>query len=170
MQSLPHVMKKVLIGLSGGIDSAVAAKLLLNDGYDLVSCTLLLLDSNHCDTQAEYEALTRAKEVASHLKIKHLVYDCRKVFKKEVIDYFVHSYRIGQTPNPCYRCNQKIKFGLMLDIAKREGFDFLATGHYAIIEREVNQKLHLLKAKDRLKDQSYLGLCFFHLELIPKCK
>ena len=148
-------MNKVLIGLSGGLDSAVAAKLLLDKGFNLTSCTLLLLDPSHCNIQAENEALERAKGIALKLGIEHLVYDCRKAFKKKVIDYFVYSYKIGQTPNPCYLCNKEIKFGLMLDIAKKEGFDFLATGHYAIIEKSENQKVHLLKAKDIMKDQSY---------------
>jgi len=149
------MMKKVLIGLSGGLDSAVAAKLLQNDGFLISSCTLLLLDTLHCDTTGEVCAVERAKAISSTLGIQHTVYDCRKEFKTRVIDYFVHTYKIGHTPNPCYRCNKEIKFGLMLDIAKREGFDFLATGHYAIVQKEEGERVHLLKAQDASKDQSY---------------
>ena len=155
MIASPHIMKKVLVGLSGGLDSAVAAKLLIDEGFEVSSCTLFLLDPSYCNTQAENEALVRAKEIALKLGIKHFVYDCRQEFKSKIIEYFVHSYKIGQTPNPCYFCNREIKFGLMQDIAKKEGFDFLATGHYAIVERDLDKKVHLLKAKDKMKDQSY---------------
>ncbi|PIE98880.1 MAG: tRNA 2-thiouridine(34) synthase MnmA [Treponema sp.] len=142
---------KVLVGLSGGVDSAVSAKLLLQKGYNVAAVTLNLLSDN-----AQEADIKAAKLTADSLGIKHFVYDAKDEFKKFVIDYFVESYESGLTPNPCFLCNNLIKFGLMQEYAFKKGFNFIASGHYAKITYDKTGDIfRLYKGKDKHKDQSY---------------
>lgn len=138
---------KIAIGMSGGVDSSVAALLLKNRGFEVVGITLCLTpDGNE---QAVYDA----KKVAEVIGIEHRAVDLRKEFSASVIDCFVGEYLKGRTPNPCVVCNRTIKFGAMLDYARKLGADKIATGHYAQIEQSGSR--YLLKRVDSRKDQSY---------------
>lgn len=144
-------MKKVLIGMSGGVDSSVAAALLLECGYEVLGATLVLTSySSNND-----KMITDAKKVAKTLGIKHITLDLKKEFKEKVINYFINEYLKGRTPNPCVVCNSNIKFGLMLDKALNLNYDYLATGHYAKITYNKNTKRWLLQKNNSKKDQSY---------------
>ncbi|MBQ8165314.1 MAG: tRNA 2-thiouridine(34) synthase MnmA [Clostridia bacterium] len=141
--------KKVLVAISGGVDSSVAAKLLIEQGYEVAAATMILLP----DDEARVE---KARKVAEQLGVKFYVFDFIKEFSEEVIGYFVNSYLNGETPNPCIMCNQKFKFGRFLDKAEELGYDFIATGHYAKIGRDGKTGRMLLKRSENLKkDQSY---------------
>ncbi len=141
------MQKKVMVGMSGGIDSSVTAYMLQNDGYEVEGCYLKLhnRDDGYHEKNLEY-----IKGVADFLGIKYHILDLADDFTKEVYDYFVDSYLEGITPNPCVKCNRQIKFGAMLDFAKSHGADFLATGHYVKTDGEF-----LYQAEDKTKDQSY---------------
>lgn len=142
-------LKKVLVGMSGGVDSSTSAALLLEQGYEVVGATLKLVDGS------DESFIDDAKKVASKLGIEHVVLDFREQFSRKVMDYFANEYLCGRTPNPCAMCNLNIKFGLMLDYAKQIGCDFLATGHYAKIAYDESKGRWLLKKTDSKKDQSY---------------
>lgn len=146
--------KKVIIALSGGIDSSVAAVLLKEQGYQTEGVFMRLGIAG--DDQAEKSA----RRVAKKLEIKFSVLDLGREFKKKVIDYFISEYEKGRTPNPCVECNREIKFGLLVDKVLKNRTDFIATGHYAKSQKfikSVKSKVvyKLLKAKDENKDQSY---------------
>lgn len=139
--------KKVMVGMSGGIDSSVTAYMLQKEGYEVEGCYLKL----HNRTDGYHEQnLEYIEGVAKFLDIKYHVLDLANDFEKEVYDYFVDSYLEGTTPNPCVKCNRQIKFGAMLDFAKSHGADFLATGHYAKTDGRF-----FYEADDKTKDQSY---------------
>jgi len=139
-------MKKVLVGISGGVDSSVSALLLKKAGYEVIGVTMKLFDSNTSDS----------KEVCDKLGIKYLELDCKDKFKKCVINYFIEEYKLTNTPNPCVECNKKLKFGYMVDYAKKNNIDYVATGHYAKVEYNDKYKRYVLKKADNLaKDQSY---------------
>lgn len=135
--------------MSGGVDSAVSAYLLKENGYDVTGITLRLCSENATDA-------TDAKAVADKIGVCHLVDDMSDTFSKKVIDDFVNCYKEGGTPNPCIVCNKHIKFGAMLDYALKHDMDYIATGHYARIDKTKNDRYLLLKAKDESKDQSYV--------------
>ncbi|MBQ8763375.1 MAG: tRNA 2-thiouridine(34) synthase MnmA [Clostridia bacterium] len=141
-------MKKIAIGLSGGVDSATAAYLLLEKGYDVTGIILRLKPESLADAD-----ISDAKRIADLLGIELLVLDRREVFDKSVIEPFVAEYLAARTPNPCIECNSTIKFGAMLDYALQIGCDGIATGHYAKIEE--NGGRYLLKRSQSPKDQSY---------------
>lgn len=142
--------KKAAVALSGGVDSAVAALLLKNQGYEVIGITGKMVNSPGADKVCE-----NAKIVADKLGIQHYIYDVTVNFEEKIIKYFENSYATGKTPNPCIMCNQFIKFGELLDYAVNElGADFYSTGHYAQIINE-NGIYKLYPAKDSHKDQLY---------------
>ena len=147
---------KIAVGLSGGVDSTVAAKLLMEQGHEVRGITLRLLNEKDAAAKAQSERIIdEAAQAARVLGIPHRVYDFRAEFQKQIIDYFIKSYRSGETPNPCYICNRQIKFGLFLEQAVREGCDAIATGHYAKVFQEPSGRYVLERGADAQKDQSY---------------
>ncbi len=142
--------KKVLVGLSGGVDSAVCAFVLKEQGYDVSAATMLLHRS-----ESSKKDIEDAKAICKKLNIVHHVLDFCEEFKQDVVDYFCDEYSNGRTPNPCIVCNEKIKFGKMLDFALEHGFDYIATGHYAHIEYNKKTSRWLLRESAQKKDQSY---------------
>ena len=141
-------MKKAAIGLSGGVDSAAAAYLLLQKGYDVTGIILRLKPDSAADAD-----ISDAQKIADKLGIELKVLDRREIFERKVISPFISEYLAGRTPNPCIECNAEIKFGVMLDYALEIGCDFIATGHYARIENDNGR--YLLKRSQSSKDQSY---------------
>jgi tRNA-specific 2-thiouridylase len=155
----PSTPTRVLLGMSGGVDSSVAAFLLKEQGYDVIGVTMKVWPQD-CVSRAEDkccgpQAVADARGVAHALGIPHYVVDEADEFEKMVIDYFTGEYRAGRTPNPCVMCNEKLKFGNLLAKARALGATRIATGHYARIERDAGGRATLLKAVDAKKDQSY---------------
>jgi len=144
--------KKIAVGLSGGLDSSVAAYLLKKKGYDVVGFTLKFYpEENRC---CDLDSLYQAQRLCYYLRIPHYTLDVKDLFKNEIIDYFIDNYLNGFTPNPCAYCNRLIKFGLFLEKIKSFGIDYLATGHYAKVLKRGNS-FFLKKAKDSNKSQEY---------------
>lgn len=142
--------------MSGGVDSSLTAAILLYRGFEVVGVTMWLEDEEfHEKSCCSSQEIQDAKKVAEQLGIVHYVADFRKIFQTEIENYFVAEYIRGRTPNPCVRCNKKIKFGKLLDFAKYIGADYLATGHYARIVSE-DDRFKLKKGIDIKKDQSYV--------------
>ncbi len=140
--------RRVLLGMSGGVDSSVSALLLKNEGYEVIGVTLSL--SNYTDAKD-------AEEVCDKIGIEHISIDMQESFKKYVISNFIDCYSKALTPNPCIECNRKLKFGEMYKKAKELNCDFLATGHYAKIEYDNNYNQFVLrKCLNENKDQSYV--------------
>jgi tRNA-specific 2-thiouridylase len=152
---------RVLVAMSGGVDSSVAALLLKNRGYDCTGVTLKLFEGGTC---CSIEDSADARAVAYSLSIPYYLFNFTKEFYSHVIDKFVISYINGETPNPCIDCNKFIKFDKLLERAFALGFDYMATGHYARIKRD-NDKYLLLKGLDAAKDQSYLLYSMNQLQL-----
>ncbi len=146
-------MKKVFVGLSGGVDSSVATLLLKKAGYDVTGVFIKAWhpDFLPCNWRAE---MHDAMRICARLNIPFLLCDLEKEYKEEIIDYLIAEYKNGNTPNPDVLCNKKIKFGNFLKFAEERGADFVATGHYALKEQE-GSNLKLLIPKDLEKDQTY---------------
>ncbi|MCR5347761.1 MAG: tRNA 2-thiouridine(34) synthase MnmA [Fretibacterium sp.] len=153
--------KGVLAAMSGGVDSSVAACLLKEQGYACTGATMRLFLNGDIGLSAHRPCCSRreiddAAAVAGLLGIPHEVIDCTVDFKLRVIDKFIRVYESGGTPNPCIDCNRFLKFGALLAAARERGLDFIATGHYARIERAASGRYLLKKAADRERDQSYV--------------
>jgi tRNA-uridine 2-sulfurtransferase len=152
-------MTKVVVAMSGGVDSSVAAALLKQQGYDVTGMMLRLWseegkqDSNRCCTP---DAMALARRVAAKLDIPFYVIDAKEVFRDTVVKYFMDGYSRGETPNPCLVCNRQIRWTFLLEHAMALGANLMATGHYARLRRAENGTLNLLRAVDAGKDQSYV--------------
>lgn len=174
--------KKVLLGMSGGVDSSVSAILLQKQGYEVIGATMQLYDNSkkmNCSKEEKSEeaqneqidaddsSITDAKKVCEKLGIEHHVIDLREEFQKRVINHFICSYACAKTPNPCVECNKYMKFQAFYKIAQELGCDYIATGHYAKIEySEQYQQYVLTKSKADKKDQTYF-LYGIEKEILP---
>ena len=151
-------MTKVVVAMSGGVDSSVAAALLKEQGYEVIGMMLRLwsepgkAESNRCCTP---DSMAQARRVAAKLEIPFYVIDAKDVFRETVVEYFLEGYARGETPNPCLVCNRKIRWTFLLDHALALGADYMATGHYVRIQRAEGGN-QLLRAVDKSKDQSYV--------------
>lgn len=166
---------RVAVGMSGGTDSSAAAALLVDQGYEVIGLTAhMWKDGSRC---CSLEDVERARKVCSYLDIRHYVVNAQEIFTEKIVDPFVEAYAAGRTPSPCIHCNSFVKFGFLMDRAIQLNCDFLATGHYARVERSEDEKYHLLCAGDPNKDQSYflhrlnqkqLAFLLFPLADMPK--
>ncbi|MBR3894013.1 MAG: tRNA 2-thiouridine(34) synthase MnmA [Clostridia bacterium] len=148
--------ESVLIAMSGGVDSSVAALLIKQSGASCIGATMRLLDSLPLCGALSNDDVSDARRVAEQLEIPFHAAELSEPFRRCVVDYFVDTYLAGGTPNPCVECNRTVKFGAFLDVARSLGCDRLATGHYAKIERDVNGRYLIKRAKDDSKDQTYV--------------
>ncbi len=154
--------KKVMLGMSGGVDSSVAAAILLEKGYDVIGVTMQIWPDQNEDVQkteggcCSLSAVEDARRVANKLGIPYYVMNFKDIFEKTVIDYFKEEYLQGRTPNPCIACNRFVKFEAMLNKAISMDIDYIATGHYARIEFDNKLNRYLLKkSATAAKDQTY---------------
>jgi tRNA-specific 2-thiouridylase len=157
----PREETTVVVAMSGGVDSSVAAALLVEAGYRCIGVMMRLWaetgvgegSSNKC---CSLESVNDARNVAASLKMPFYLINVEQPFKRQVVDFFVDAHRSGVTPNPCMECNRHIRFDYLLNYARRLGADFLATGHYARLRRTAGGPIELLKGVDEGKDQSYV--------------
>lgn len=147
--------KKVILGMSGGVDSCTASYLLKEQGYDVIGVHIQVWKNNPHTRKDFSQAIKDAQATADILNIPLIVFNMERDFQKYVIEYFVKEYESGRTPNPCVACNRYVKFASLLKKAKEMGIEYIATGHYARVEQKDGRYL-LRKAKDESKDQSYV--------------
>lgn len=153
--------KRVVVGMSGGVDSSVAAWLLKEQGYDVIGVTMQIWQDEEPEVQEEnggccgLSAVDDARRVAERLEIPYYVMNFKKEFKENVMDYFVREYIGGKTPNPCIACNRFVKWESLLKRSMDIGADYIATGHYARIEKLENGRFALRKSATAAKDQTY---------------
>ena len=154
-------MSKVVVGMSGGVDSSVAAYLLKEQGYDVIGVTMQIWQDEDRAIQEEnggccgLSAVDDARRVAADLGIPYYVMNFKKEFKRDVIDYFIEEYRQGRTPNPCIACNRYVKWESLLKRSLDIGADYIATGHYARIVKLDNGRYTLMRSATLAKDQTY---------------
>ena len=148
------MQRKTLIAMSGGVDSSVAAFLMQRSGHRCGGAIMELWKKGASGARSD------AQTIAQRLGMPFYTLDASEAFRQQVVDYFVHSYEAGLTPNPCIQCNRHLKFSFFLDAALGLGYDSIATGHYATIQKdEATGRYLLCKAKDAAKDQSYFLAC-----------
>lgn len=156
---------KILVGMSGGVDSTVAAMLLKQQGHDVIGATMSIWDkqeleqlSGHGCFAPAQDDIKEAQKICAHLGIPHMMVDCREQYRQIVLSNFRNEYKLGRTPNPCVICNSNIKFKVLPEAAKQQGikFDKFATGHYARLRYNEDSKMYqILRGLDEKKDQSY---------------
>jgi tRNA-specific 2-thiouridylase len=146
--------RRVMVAMSGGVDSSTVAALLLERGYHVEGLTMSLWREPSA-VEKDQENIAQARAVCDYLGIPLHVLDLRQPFLDRVVRYFVDEYTRARTPNPCLRCNRMLKFGVLIPYARQQGADYLATGHYVRV-RETDGVWHLLRGVDRRKDQSYV--------------
>ena len=162
---------KALIGMSGGVDSSVAALLMLEAGYECIGATMRLYNGQASSAEGgktccSLEDVEDARSVAQKLGIRHYVFNFTEEFQKQVMDEFVSVYESGGTPNPCIECNRSLKFGKLLQRARELNCDALVSGHYARVQRdEATGRYLLMRAADRAKDQTYFLACLSQEQL-----
>jgi len=152
------MMKKVVVALSGGVDSSVAAALLVEQGFQVVGATMRLWNAPGCDQENRCctpETRALAASLAEKLSIPFIVLDEAETFRSVVVQQFLDGYTRGETPNPCVTCNRFLKWGVLWDYAESIGADYLATGHYARVLAQPDGAYELWKGRDPAKDQTY---------------
>jgi tRNA-specific 2-thiouridylase len=149
--------QRTAVAISGGVDSLMSACLLMEQGHQVFGIHFITgFETDSCFSQDRKGQNQHAiHDIGKQLGIPVEIIDIRKEFQHKIVDYFTRTYQRGQTPNPCMRCNPTIKFGIILSLALKRGAQKLATGHYAVIEKDQTGNYHLLKGFDRQKDQSY---------------
>lgn len=149
------VKKRVIVGMSGGMDSSVAAALLKHQNFDVIGLTMKFFKDRRSPDMHCMSNVKRAKSIAERLDIDHMVLDLEDCFRENVIIPFAEAYLSGKTPNPCVTCNKAIKFRILLQKADEIGADLIATGHYAKVEKDEGGRVILRKPRDLAKDQTY---------------